>query len=192
MELLLKAGADVNARNKNSKGQKNRTALIEASAKGYAKCVELLIEAGSDVNVTNPNGLTPLVFATTKLGQDRLKCVDLLLKAGADVNHRCGNENSAFICATIGANNEQCIKLLLEGEADVNQTGQDGKTALMTAIQWDHPSYVEILLKAGADVNLMEQVKRKRSNEVPETELEGITKFRAASSNFLPSVGSRS
>ena len=159
VELLLKAGADVNARNKNSKGQKNRTAVTEASAKGYAKCVELLIEAGADVNVTNPSGLTPLVFATTKLGQDRLKCVDLLLKAGADVNHRCGNENSALICATIGANNEQCIKLLLEGGADVNQTGKDGKTALMTAIQWDHPSYVEILLKAGADVNLMDKSK---------------------------------
>ena len=156
VELLLKAEADVNARNKNSKGQKNRTALMEASAKGHDKCVKLLIEAGADVNVTNPSGITPLVLAA-KSGQDT--CVDLLLKAGADVNHRCGNENTALICATIVPHNEQCIKLLLEGGADVNQTGKDGKTALMTAIQWELPSYVEILLKAGADVNLVDKSK---------------------------------
>ena len=61
VELLLAAGADVNA-----KDVYGNTALIWASNKGNLDIVELLLASGANVNETNSSGYTALEYAVNK------------------------------------------------------------------------------------------------------------------------------
>src|SRR5712691_7664515 len=75
MQLLLKAGADVNAKN-----GLDTTALIWG-ASDPAK-VRLLVDAGAGVNARSKIGRTPLVIAAGSPGS--IESVRLLLSKGAD------------------------------------------------------------------------------------------------------------
>jgi len=59
VELLLKKGANVNAKDKYG-----GTALMYAAVKGHKEVVELLIENGADVNAKNIMGKTALMSAS--------------------------------------------------------------------------------------------------------------------------------
>ena len=78
MELLIRAGADVN-----QSCSEGEIAINIASRNGCHEAVELLIKSGADVNKLGQYEFSPLMEAVAN-GQD--KCAKLLLKAGADVN----------------------------------------------------------------------------------------------------------
>ena len=82
VELLLSAGADRNAANKNG-----ATPIFIASSCGHLNIVELLIAAGADTNAATKDGWTPLYVASSK-GYHQVVLV--LLAAGADASHRVG------------------------------------------------------------------------------------------------------
>ena len=75
VERLLKAGADVDAKDNNG-----RTALMYASASGYEGIVKILIENKADVNAKDNNGMTALMGAS-KEGHEEIE--EILKKAGA-------------------------------------------------------------------------------------------------------------
>jgi len=75
IELLLKAGADVNAKNYNG-----WTALMWASTNGRTNVVELLLKAGADVNVKNNDDKTALKLA---LIRNYIDIANLLKQYGA-------------------------------------------------------------------------------------------------------------
>ena len=62
VELLLAAGADVNARS-----NAGATPLMVAAELGYGKVVRLLLKAGADVNAKNGEGQTALDVAEYKI-----------------------------------------------------------------------------------------------------------------------------
>ncbi|KAM0867387.1 hypothetical protein ACQ4PT_041997 [Festuca glaucescens] len=68
VELLIKAGADVNA-------GRPVTPLIIAAADGLADCVKCLLEAGADANIPDEIGRTPLEIAAI---QGWKACVEIL------------------------------------------------------------------------------------------------------------------
>ena len=78
MELLIRAGADVN-----QSCSEGEIAINIASRNGCHEAVELLIQSGADVNKLGHYQFSPLMKAVAN-GQD--KCAKLLLEAGADVN----------------------------------------------------------------------------------------------------------
>ena len=59
MDLLTKAGADVNHQDK-----KGLTAIMYAAAGGHVECLDLLIKSGADVNTSTRGDYTPLSCAT--------------------------------------------------------------------------------------------------------------------------------
>ncbi len=82
--VLLAAGADVNARNK-EEYVGGDTPLHEAAAAGHADVVEILIARGADPNATDMTARTPL-HGAVRWGQR--EAVMSLLAAGADANPR--------------------------------------------------------------------------------------------------------
>jgi ankyrin repeat protein len=77
IEVLLKAGADVNATDEHG-----TTALMTAAASGSAEAVKMLIDHGADVNAKEgTHGQTALMFAAA-LNRDA--AIRMLLEHGAD------------------------------------------------------------------------------------------------------------
>lgn len=91
VELLIKHGADVNARYTNS-----TTILTTAVLAGDAFSVKLLIENGVDIDAKDDAGFTALIWAINGNGDGIFsgsgnfnhseEIVELLIKNGADVN----------------------------------------------------------------------------------------------------------
>ncbi len=92
LTLLLKAGADIHARDENG-----NTPLHEAAAGDGANVIAMkaLISAGADVNARNNDGLTPLAAAYST-GFDYERFVPMLLEAGANPAIRDNDNQSAI------------------------------------------------------------------------------------------------
>jgi ankyrin repeat protein len=81
LEILLKAGADVNA--SNLVGQ---TPLMLAASKKHTRMARLLLNAGAKPNVKDKVGSTAIVYAVRSFTTiDTLHLVRTLLRAGAEV-----------------------------------------------------------------------------------------------------------
>ena len=153
-EFLIKAGADVNAKDKNG-----TTALINAKT---AKQTKLLLEAGADVNACDSYGRTALSQAKTT------EQTDILIKAGADVKLVGilfnANAEQTKLLLEAGATVDKYtfassfeinkIKLLIKAGADVNSQNPNGNTALTIATSNSNIEVIKLLLASGADVNL--------------------------------------
>ena len=144
IDLLIKAGADVNITDVNG-----YTPLTISVDHGHEHCVRLLIRAGADVNKPTDEKHTPLMCAASTGNES---CLEMLLKAGADVNttERC--ECTALMFATQKAK-WQCLDLLLRAGADVNNRGSYDHLPIIVAAFYGGREGVDLLIKAGADVN---------------------------------------
>ena len=100
VELLIKAGADVNTRTK-----EGLTALMSAVWNDHSQCQEKMTNVG-------------LVYDCE--GHSHEKCVDMLIKEGADVNSRHQNGSSAVL-ASVENNYYECVRFLIKTGADVNE-----------------------------------------------------------------------
>ncbi len=144
VDLLVKRGANVNAKNKF-----NYTPLHKAvfnfvegkrKEKDCKKILNLLISNGANLNAQDNNGNTPLMTAIQKTAPAKI-----LIAKGADVNLANKNKETPLMLAAkggllkvvlvvpvIGPFAEAC-KLLIAKGADVNAQDVFGKTALMHA-----------------------------------------------------------
>ena len=101
-QKLLKAGADINTRNRSYS-----TALFpSASWKSHKELTQLLLKAGADVNVRNMYGQTPLFGANAETAQ-------VLIDAGADVNARDYEGLSALFVASVNKDDDSAQKARL-------------------------------------------------------------------------------
>ena len=167
VELMIKAGADVN-----KKEESGLTALMKAASNDLVDCLDILINAGADVNATmEDDNYTPLNLAAF-WGSNG--CVQKLISAGANVNFANHHGESALALSVwqsptqwdgyvqdrkrsyfaVNCNRKECVALLLDAGADVNACDFDGRTALMKASQNGYGECVELLVEAGADVNV--------------------------------------
>lgn len=142
MKLLL-AGVDPNVRD----GQRN-TALHVAIREESGKAFETLLESpATDVNAINQAGETPLMLAAIK---GRLEWAQALVKRGALVNEPGW---SALHYAAAGPN-EHLVRWLLGQGAEVDARSPNGTTPLMMAAGYGGLSGAEVLIAAGADAAL--------------------------------------
>ena len=148
MQLLLKAGADVNlqcvCRAIYSGGH---TALTLASQRGDIEAVQLLLDAGAALEAQSGDG-TPLMVAVY---HNQPAVLNLLLAKGADPN-KARNDKGETALMHAAVSNVETVKLLLAAGADVNAKGKAGGTALMWAAERDQTVIARMLLDAGADI----------------------------------------
>lgn len=127
---------------------------------------EVLIEAGADVNLLLPTGLygSALIAAAT---QDIATCRHLV-EGGADV-HLCvphGCYGSPLIAA-MQSRSDEVVRFFLDQGVEVDHI-PDGEgvvfgTALIAGAYWGFKEGVQMLLEAGAQVNLRTEVGRFRT-----------------------------
>ncbi len=125
MEILLKAGADIHARN-----VVGETPLLVATSKSHIHAVEFLLDRGADANLGNQQLYTPLMSASRAGCAD---CASLLIKHGAIVNAVNREQQSALHYAIwadddIGA--QDVIRVLLAHGLDETLRDKMGNTAL--------------------------------------------------------------
>ena len=86
---LIRAGADINARDSNL-----NTPILHAAQNGSEAVVKELIKFGADINVTNRQRQTLLMLCA---GRDSTELVKALIKSGADVNQEDRDGRTALI-----------------------------------------------------------------------------------------------
>ena len=122
-DLLIKAGADVNKRNR-----RDLDALYYSVQNSDDTFMEILLKAGADVNIGYgpfQNRLLNLVSAPYSNWTDKvkhLKFVTMLIKAGTDVNAVTGNgETSCHYAAAFGCIGWKQELLLTNAKCMANQ-----------------------------------------------------------------------
>ena len=151
-ELILKAGANINA-----KDADGMTALMNAANFARDKVTKLLLKHGADVKIRDSSGKTALMYAADHEKDDVAR---LLLEHGADVNAKDKSGNTALMFAAgqeeqyITIENDKVVRLLLEHGAEVDAKNESGETALMVAASNGYEKNVTLLLEHGADADL--------------------------------------
>ncbi len=144
MEILVEAGADVNA-----KDGFGATGLIWAA--GDAAKARMLVEHGADVNARTTNGRTPLLVAAAHDGN--AATVRLLLDKGADI-HAADEMGATALLLASYADALDSVKLLLARGADANETDKAGYTPLLYASGHGDAAMMRLLMGKGARVNV--------------------------------------
>ena len=144
-ELLIEAGADVNAKERWA----GQTALMWAGAQLQPAMVKLLLAHGAEFDARSAvrewtrkvsseprpkelaqGGLTPLMFAART---GCIECAELLLAAGADINLADPYGVTPLVVAALNLQNDFAAYLVEKG-ADINQWDLYGRTPLYVAI----------------------------------------------------------
>ncbi|ADG70335.1 ankyrin repeat domain-containing protein [Brachyspira murdochii] len=131
VKSYLEQGASCNALD-----SYNRTALINASVRGYDDIAKLLIEEGTDVNIQDKAGATALMYTARNTNYEM---AEVLLENGADVNIRdTAGETALYYNIehnSFGQENEtenaiKILNLLIKYGADVNTKNDKGTSLL--------------------------------------------------------------
>lgn len=144
-QVLVDAGADVNAKSKYSR----HTALMYAAWNGHDEIVEFLLSHGADATLVGDDGET--ILACKQLNSVSNPIIyKRLIEAGADVNARCKEfSHKEGQTPLLRANSYEVVKMLLEAGADPHASdGYDTPLKLISDIE-----ACRLLIQYGADVN---------------------------------------
>jgi ankyrin repeat protein len=181
-DLLLRAGANVNATNRYG-----ATALSLACINGSVAVVDRLLKAGANPNTVFADGQTALMTAART---GKVEVVKLLLANGADVNAKEGYRGQTALMWAAAQGHAETVKALIELGADIQGRSKGsagavraavragvsqlalgagtgvpapadtratvapaGLTPLLFAVRGGHVAATEALLDAGANVN---------------------------------------
>lgn len=145
VEYLLSKGANVNARDTQSK----ETALSNAVKRGHVDIVKALLAAKADVSLRD---IFDFNVFTTAVAAGHQEVAGLLLDAGAKINDGMSGLSPLAFAASSG--NTEMIRFLAERGADVNQGVKTGEqTALFLAISGAQIEAVKTLIELKANVN---------------------------------------
>jgi ankyrin repeat protein len=129
MSLLLKKGANINAKNYNGS-----TVLIDAAYHGRKESVSLLLELGMNIEEKNDDGNTALILAA-KRGHE--ECLSLLLEKGANIEEE-NNYGDTALLDTAYWGRKECMLLLLKKGENSKVTFKHYNTALSYASTYGH------------------------------------------------------
>ena len=133
--------------------------LFKAAKEGDEKLLNQLIENGVNSNIGDQAGDTPLIYSAK---YDRENITKKLLKIGGiDINVQNNDGDAALIIAAKKCH-EDVLKILLDKRIapkldiiDLNLKNNAGNTALLEALKSNCFPAIELLIGAGADINLI-------------------------------------
>jgi ankyrin repeat protein len=149
VEMLLDGGPNL----LEAKGSyDHRPLLFEASAYGHVGVVKHLLRRGANVNAGNMPGVRSIHQAASHGHAD---VVEVLLRAGAEISipHMRGPGRwTALMAASLGGHKSvtQVLVHHMRGRG-LNERDRDGRTALWWACQYGRGRVTRVLLLAGAD-----------------------------------------
>jgi ankyrin repeat protein len=169
MQLLVDANADVNL------GSAGSFPLTNAINRKNLAMVKILLNANADVGTVDHHGQTPLMLATKV---EHLEIVQLLVQAGADINaqapdgttalDRARESNSTDLVGILGNVEERLVEAaragkmanvteILEKGVNINYQDRTGSTALHVAVRGGHADVARKLVRAGADMAIVDK-----------------------------------
>lgn len=168
-EMLLKAGADPNAKYVYSDGNGWQTSLIVAlqgtkhperagQKTRSMDLVKLLLDYKADPNLSNGSGASPLWFAMVHGSRDfaeRAPFVEALLQRGANIEGR-DSDGRTSLAVAVELGMKEMTELLIKHKADPNAKAGNGKSPLHFAAANRNMELVDVLLSAGADPNALD------------------------------------
>ncbi|KAM0867369.1 hypothetical protein ACQ4PT_041993 [Festuca glaucescens] len=113
------------------------------------RIVELLLDRGANPNIENREGFTVLHVLATK--KDLFGIADILVSRGANVDSMSSEGTPLHIAAQCG--NVEMMEVLLKYKANPNRVVRLFYAPLTLALFASSLKCVELLIKAGADVN---------------------------------------
>lgn len=150
LQILLQAGANINARTKDGE-----TALHAAAGAGQSKNVSLLLKAGADVNSKDNKGMSSLRHAVEA---DDPVSTHLLIQAGFSIEDESTDGYTA-LHAAVFYNSFSCMRVLLDAGASPNKANQLKlkHTPLHTASVLGNSAIVELLLLYNTDKTVTDE-----------------------------------
>lgn len=124
-------------------------ALFAAVKKGDVATLEKMLQANPELIKSQEYWGQTLIIHALEQGEKGLSVVELLLKKGADINQANNSERTPLDFA-IASGSEVLVRLLLDKGAKIENPKYP---PLMSAISHYRPEILELLLKAGAEIN---------------------------------------
>lgn len=110
---------------------------------------------GASVNATDLNEKSALMLACS---EQWFPAVKMLVEAGANASYKNNYEQTALMFAARYCANDQIAKyLVLNASANKENTDNNGKTALMYAIENNSDAVLQYLIEAGANFNALDK-----------------------------------
>ncbi|KAJ5548418.1 hypothetical protein N7513_005652 [Penicillium frequentans] len=145
VEMLIRAGADVNAQ-----GGEYGNALQAAAYHGSSEIVRMLLDAQANVNAQGGEYGNALQAAAY---HGSTEIVHVLLDAQANVNAQGGEYGNALQAAASYGYTD-IVRMLLNAQANVNAQGGEYGNALQAAAYHGSTETVQLLLSTQANVNV--------------------------------------
>jgi quinoprotein dehydrogenase-associated probable ABC transporter substrate-binding protein len=155
--LLIELGADPNVG--------DPTPLVAAVMRDHVPTIKVLLEKGADLEKPGQQGFKPLPLA---IAEDKYESAKILLESGADVNSVSGDDGLTPLMIAAGQTSPAEGAMFLPGStrptdiarglidrgANVNAQSKNGVTPLMIAATHNNAPMIGMLIDAGADVSL--------------------------------------
>ena len=179
-DLLIRAGADVNAAN-----DLRVTPLSLACTNANAALVERLLGAGANPNTPIATGETPIM---TCAGTGSADAVRMLIARGADVNAKEPSQNQTALMWAAAERHADVVKTLIEHGADLQARTKKGFSALhFAAREGDLESRSSCWPRASTSISGRSPLGRAPSGRRP-TAAEGGPVARATRRPCLPAA----
>jgi len=145
VDLLIKAGAPIDGKNRPIDVD-----YLEAVHRGDLAAVEAALTKGADINARRAGTIDNTLGSSVALAVPYPKLLVYLLDHGADMN-ACNPYGFNALDVAVGREGSaESVELLVARGMDVNHVTRNGNTPLYTAVNFNKPSMVELLLRLGA------------------------------------------